>query len=84
MKKIIAMVFAGSLLFAGCGGSIVDKANALAEKSCACKDDKCKMELLPDAMELMKEIAEASPEEQKAAGEAMAKGKKCSRAASKK
>jgi hypothetical protein len=72
MKKMIALVFVGSFLMVSCGGgSLVDRATAMGEKTCACKKDtSCMLGLVEESLELMKDMESASKEDQKAAGDA--------------
>ena len=68
MKKTFAMIFAGSMLFAACGGASGD-AIAIAEKKCECKklkgDEKkaCRTEYQAMKKEIKAEYAGFSKEE---------------------
>jgi hypothetical protein len=73
MKKIVASVFAASLLFAGCGGNVVETAKSLQEKACACADKECAQGVVDEAKDLKGNFDGASEEEKKEAGLLMLK-----------
>jgi len=73
MKKMFALVIAGSFLFAGCGSLEAD-AKAAAEKVCECtkaKDEDCLKEAKAELKALKDSSKDADPEEAKAAGKAV-------------
>jgi len=75
MKKLIAVVFAASFLFTGCASELEKKAEAHAEKACACGEDaKCKLGAALETLKIAKEVMEA---EDRGAAEALAKIKDC-------
>jgi hypothetical protein len=59
---MIATLFAGALLLGACGGP-VDKAAAVAEAACECKDEACYKAAMEDAKGLDIKMSEVSEED---------------------